>query len=179
MVLPPLELFSLRKELPCCRAALSVFEGLPFFLSRHPIQNCRRLGPLLPAGFAEPGVGWFHALEHRVFGAALRAPWRASTNEPSTLTEPNGAIVFLLPPARVTSPKPVCGPPTDCRCGSGPCSGNNRGYQDMICRCSARFIPRAHRSHISVLRKCTIAAAFPCSLTFTTRLAWCSFCPAP
>jgi len=25
MVLPPLELFSLRKELPCCRAALSVF----------------------------------------------------------------------------------------------------------------------------------------------------------
>ena len=28
MVLPPLELFSLRKELPCCRAALSVSEGL-------------------------------------------------------------------------------------------------------------------------------------------------------
>jgi hypothetical protein len=27
MVLPPLELFSLRKELPCCRAALSVFMG--------------------------------------------------------------------------------------------------------------------------------------------------------
>ena len=27
MVLPPLELFSLRKELPCCRAALSVFRG--------------------------------------------------------------------------------------------------------------------------------------------------------
>src|SRR5580658_6683848 len=25
MVLPPLELFSLREELPCCRAALSVF----------------------------------------------------------------------------------------------------------------------------------------------------------
>jgi hypothetical protein len=25
MVLPPLELFSLRKELPCCRVALSVF----------------------------------------------------------------------------------------------------------------------------------------------------------
>ena len=28
MVLPPLELFSLRKELPSCRAALSVFMGL-------------------------------------------------------------------------------------------------------------------------------------------------------
>ena len=28
MVLPPLELFSLRKELPCCRAALSVFEAV-------------------------------------------------------------------------------------------------------------------------------------------------------
>jgi len=28
MVLPPLELFSLRKELPCCRAALSVYRAL-------------------------------------------------------------------------------------------------------------------------------------------------------
>jgi len=28
MVLPPLELFSLRKELPCCRAALSVSERI-------------------------------------------------------------------------------------------------------------------------------------------------------
>ena len=28
MVLPPLELFSLRKELPCCRAALSVFAAV-------------------------------------------------------------------------------------------------------------------------------------------------------
>src|ERR1700757_1469051 len=27
MALPPLELFSLREELPCCRAALSVFAG--------------------------------------------------------------------------------------------------------------------------------------------------------
>ena len=27
MALPPLELFSLRKELPCCRAALSVFDA--------------------------------------------------------------------------------------------------------------------------------------------------------
>ncbi len=31
MALPPLELFSLRRELPCCRAALSVF-GPPIFI---------------------------------------------------------------------------------------------------------------------------------------------------
>jgi hypothetical protein len=68
MVLPPLELFSLRRELPCCRAALSVFCGLfsGLFLIRF---NYRfRLGPRMAAGFAEPGIGGLGAPEHDACG---------------------------------------------------------------------------------------------------------------
>src|ERR1039458_8015446 len=49
MVLPPLELFSLRRELPCCRAALSVFGGLlfGFFRVLSPVREWK-------ASFAPP-----------------------------------------------------------------------------------------------------------------------------
>jgi hypothetical protein len=51
MVLPPLELFSLRKELPCCRVALSVFEGSSSSFFRFSIRVFLWLGPLLAADF--------------------------------------------------------------------------------------------------------------------------------
>jgi hypothetical protein len=49
MVLPPLELFSLRKELPCCRAALSVFGGSLKLLRPLTVSLMQR-GPRLTVG---------------------------------------------------------------------------------------------------------------------------------
>src|ERR1039458_9511053 len=73
MVLPPLGLFSLRRELPSCRAALSVFAASPFGLFRFLLQVSCRFGPLLPAYFAFPRIEGVHTLKHRVPGATRRA----------------------------------------------------------------------------------------------------------
>jgi hypothetical protein len=73
MVLPPLELFSLRKELPCCRAALSVFEGSGLGLCRFAIQVGRRFGPLLSTCFAKPRICGVDTLKHGVGGATMGA----------------------------------------------------------------------------------------------------------
>jgi len=53
MVLPPLELFSLREELPCCRAALSVFRWLFRGLLRFAVCIDCRLRPLPAAGYLQ------------------------------------------------------------------------------------------------------------------------------
>jgi len=63
MVLPPLELFSLRKELPCCRAALSVFVAFPEIAER----LCANRPDLVTADAS---------LTTKVF-AAIRRVWEA------------------------------------------------------------------------------------------------------
>src|SRR5271166_7040416 len=57
MVLPPLELFSLRKELPCCRAALSVF-GHFFGISRIIEPLCRVADVKRPTADRGPLYYW-------------------------------------------------------------------------------------------------------------------------
>src|SRR5208337_926438 len=57
MVLPPLELFSLRKELPCCRAALSVF-GHFFGISRIIEPLCRVTDVKRPTADRGPLYYW-------------------------------------------------------------------------------------------------------------------------
>src|ERR1035441_2255902 len=77
MVLPPLELFSLRRELPCCRAALSVFGGLLFGFFRVLCEPSCRFGPLVSAGFTFPRVGRIHGFKHRIAGTAFWAARRS------------------------------------------------------------------------------------------------------
>src|SRR5579863_10775540 len=70
MALPPLELFSLRKELPCCRAALSVSK-------RHsavfPSGSLNGIRPAAAAGLAGPAIAALDVLENWICGAAIRA----------------------------------------------------------------------------------------------------------
>ena len=80
MVLPPLELFSLRRELPCCRAALSVlwacFElriGRSLFLiGSCGVRGSYGLSPPVSAGLASPRIDRGDAFEHRISRAAFR-----------------------------------------------------------------------------------------------------------
>ena len=62
MGLPPLELFSLRRELSCCRAALSVLTAQLRPQAR--LSSCRWpiFRPRLPALLAAPGILRIHAL---------------------------------------------------------------------------------------------------------------------
>src|SRR5208337_435713 len=75
MALPPLELFSLRIELPCCRAALSVSETLSGIRCRG-LRFVGRIGPFLAAVFAFPGVHRLGRFEYRVFRTACGTAWQ-------------------------------------------------------------------------------------------------------
>ena len=72
MVLPPLELFSLREELPCCRAALSVFRRSEFGLFRSVASSSAASVHSFPQASHSHAVDRVHAFKHRVSRTAFR-----------------------------------------------------------------------------------------------------------
>src|SRR5580704_6243050 len=73
MALPPLELFSLRKELPCCRAALSASEAV-FVAVRHlTLRIPSWIAPLAATGLAKPRVDGVCTFQNGVGLAAFGA----------------------------------------------------------------------------------------------------------
>src|SRR5208337_795673 len=71
MGLPPLELFSLRRELPIAGRLFPCLERNSALVWRFLVPAPSRFGPLRVALFASPRVLRVHAFEHRIAGATI------------------------------------------------------------------------------------------------------------